>query len=467
MTDIKESIKVCMDIADEDITTDLVDVLLRLHEPIISGRFAILDNYYRGKHEILTRTIEDITKPNNKPITNFCSYITDTLTGFFVGKPVSYTSKDKEYLGILTKIFNDNDEQAENHDLGHKASIKGQAFELAYLDENGNTCFDCLDTDSVIMVYDTSIKSVPCMAIRHYTVHDYIADSDIVKIDVYTKTNIYHYTKGDTNVKKDSKETHYFGEVPIVEYANNRYRRGDFENIITLNNMYNKNVADISNDIEYFSNAYLVLENMSGTTGEDVTKINENRVILTSENGKAYFLTKQLNDQVVQNHRNNLAEDIHKVAYVPDLSKEINSNVSGSALKTKMFTTADIIVNKERKFKKSLQTRIRLITTILNLKGYKENGVDLKTHDYNFKDIVINFHRNMPVGLFETADDISKMSTVVTKKTLLTEIGIEDVQAELDGLEDEKNTMVDLDNLPIEPPIIEETTSKVVDVNAE
>lgn len=458
---IKENIKMCMDITEEDITVELIDILLNLHQQIVSARFNVLDNYYQGKHDILLRTIEDATKPNNKPVTNFCSYITDTLTGFFVGKPVSYTSIDKEYLGILSEIFKDNDEQAENHDLGHKASIKGQSFELVYMDEAGDTCFDCLDTDGVIMIYDTTIKNTPCMALRYYTVHNYVTSDDTTKIDIYTRTNAYHYTKGESLVL-DSSEEHYFGIVPIVEYANNRYRRGDFENIIPLNDMYNKNNADISNDIEYFSNAYLVLENMDGTETEDITKINENRVILTSENGKAYFLTKQLNDAVVQNHRNNLSEDIHKIAYVPDLSKEINSNVSGSALKTKMFTTADIIVNKERKFKKSLETRIKLITTMLNLKGYKKNGVDIKTHDYNYKDIVINFHRNMPVGLYETADDISKMSTVVTKKTLLTEIGIEDVQAELDQLDNEQNAMVDLENLhTIDTiPIVADTIAK-------
>ena len=460
---ITKNIKVCMDILDENITPELIHTLIELHNPIISGRFNVLDKYYKGEHEILNRYIEDYTKPNYKPVTNFCSYITDTLVGFFVGKPVSYTSTDKEFLEVLTRVFADNDEQAENHDLGHKASIKGQSFELVYLDEDGNVCFNCLDTDSVIMVYDTSIKNTPTMAIRHYVVHDYIKDADVTKIEVYTKTNVYYYTKNDSGITFNEQLPHYFKEVPIIEYGNNRYRRGDFENIIPLNDLYNLNQADISNDISYFSNAYLVLENMSGTTAEDVANINENRVILTSENGKAYFLTKQLNDAVVQNHRNNLSEDIHKIAYVPDLSKEINSNVSGSALKTKMFTTADIIVNKERKFKKALQTRIRLIATILNLKGYKDdNGRNLVTHTYNFKDITINFHRNMPVGLYETADDISKMSTAVSQKTLLTEIGIEDVQAEIEQIEVEKNTMVDLENLHLV-----ETTPKVVDVNAE
>ena len=465
---MNENTKICMDITDAEITPDLLQTLLDLHSPIVSGRFKVLDDYYKGNQEILNRVIEDSTKPNNKPVTNFCSNISDILTGYFIGKPVSYISTDKEFLNIMLKVFADNDEQAENHDLGHKASIKGQSFELVYLDEDGNICFNCLDTDSVIMVYSTDIKNVPCMAIRYYTVHNYIENTDIIKIEVYTKTNIYYYTN-EGGIVLDGSEQHYFNEVPIVEFSNNRYHKSDFENIITLQNMYNLNNADISNDIAYFSNAYLVLENMDGTKSEDIADINENRVILTSENGKAYFLTKQLNDAVVQNHRNNLSEDIHKISYVPDLSKEINSNVSGSALKTKMFTTTDVIINKERKFKKALQTRIKLIATILNLKGYKDdNGKDLKTHDYNYKDIAINFHRNMPVGTYETADDISKMSTVVSQKTLLTEIGIEDVQAEIKQIEDEKNTMVDLENLHTPTDTVPaDTTPKVVDVNEE
>jgi len=436
---VSDNIKITMDIKDEDITPELINKLLDIHQSVVFNRFKILDDYYKSKHDILNRVIEDPDKPNNKPVTSFCTYITDTLTGFFVGKPISYTSKNKEYLKVLSDIFDANDEKAENHDLAHKASIKGQSFELVYTDEESNICFDCLDTDSVIMVYDNTIKNNPCMAIRYYYIYDYLKDSKTVKIDIYTKTNIYHYTSIDSNLTFDSLEEHYFGEVPIIEYPNNRYRRGDFENVITLNDIYNKNNADISNDVEYFSNAYLVLENMSGTTGEDIKTINENRVILTSENGKAYFLTKQLNDQVVNNHRNNLSEDIHKVSYVPDLSKEINSNVSGSALRQRFFNTEQTIVNKERKFKKAIETRIRLITKIWNLKN---------STDYNYKDIIITFSRNIPINLIELSDSASKFAGLVSKKTLLANMPfVEDVDAELLQLEKEQNANIDLDNL--------------------
>ncbi|OOO66764.1 phage portal protein [Clostridium tepidum] len=432
-----DNVKIMMDITDKDINEELINKLLKIHEPIVNDRFKKLDNYYRGKHEILKRTINDPDKPNNKPVSNFCSYITDTLTGFFIGKPVSYTSNNKEYLTILEEIFKDNDEQTENHDLAHKSSIKGQSFELVYLDEEGKICFDCLDTDSVIMIYDTTVKNIPCAAIRYYKIHNYINDEDIIKIEIYTKTNIYHYTKDEDTITFDGVEEHYFKEVPIIEFPNNRYRRGDFENIITLNDMYNKNFADISNDIEYFSNCYLGISGAEGTTGDDIKTMKEDRVIIFPAGGDAKFITKQINDQVVNNHRNNLAEDIHKMSYVPDLSKEINSNVSGSALRTKMFTASDIIINKERKFYKGIQTRIRLITNILNLKGY----------NFNYKDISIHFHKNLPTGLYETADDVVKMSGTVSKKTLLTEIGIEDVDKEMEQIEAEKDTF-NLDLIP-------------------
>jgi len=443
-----KSLNICMDITDEDISVELIETFLGLHKSVVADRNTVLDNYYAGEQSILNRVIEDTEKPNNKPVTNFCSYITDTLTGFFVGKPPTYTSIDKEYLGILTEIFNNNNEQEENHDLAEKGSIKGQGFELLYVNEDGEIFFNCLDTDTVIMVYDTTIKNDPVMAMRYYTIHNYITLVDIIKIDLYTKTHIHHYTQAEGNTVLDNIEEHFFGIVPIVEYANNRHRRGDFENIISLQDMFNFNTANIANDIDYFSNCYLGISGAEGTTKEDISVIKSERTIIFPVGGDAKFITKNIQDASVQHHRENLSEDIHKTSYTPDLSKEINSNVSAPALKTKMFTTSDIIVSKERKFKTGIQTRIKLITNILNLKGYiNKDGINIKTHDYDYKDIAIKFHRNLPTGLYEDADSISKMATAVSKKTLLTEIGIEDVQAEIEQIELEQNANVDLENL--------------------
>ncbi|MCD3254376.1 phage portal protein [Clostridium botulinum] len=442
-TTVQENIKICMDIdQQEKLNTNLIQKCIETHQHIVSNRFNVLEKQYEGKHKILNRVIDDPDKPNNKLVTNFCAYVTDILTGFFMGKPITYDSENKEYLKILKDILKNNDETYENHTLAHKSSIKGQAFELVYLDEEGNICFNNLDTDGVIVIYDNTIKHDMNCAIRYYIVKDILDDkNNITKVEVYTKKYIYYYTLDDKNkMIFDEQKEHYYDEVPIIEFPNNRFRRSDFEGIISLNDSYNLNYADISNDIEYFSNCYLILENMAGTNKDDIKMINKNRTILTSENGKAYFLEKNINDTITQNHRNNISEDIHKLAYVPDLSKELPANLSGSAIKQKFFPTEQVIINKERMFNKAIQKRLRLITKILNKKG----------HDFNENEIEINFHRNIPVNLVEFADSVSKIVGTVSTKTLLKEmsnyIHIDDIDKEYQEMQKE-NASLDLDKI--------------------
>lgn len=414
--------------------TVLIEKLIESHKTIVTNRFKQLERYYEGKHKILDRTIGDPDKPNNKGVANFCQYATDQLTGFFMGKPVSYSSTNKSYLDKLNEIFKDNDESSENHTLAHKSSIKGQAFELVYADEDGDIKFTDLDTDSVICVYDNTVQQKTLMAIRYFTNKDILSDSEKTIIDVYTKDTIYHYEKVKDEITYINEETHYFGEVPIIEFANNRFRTSDFEGIITLNDMYNLNLADISNDIAYFSNCLLALEGMDGTNEEDIKLLKENRTLLLPENAKAYYITKQLNDSAVQNHRNNLKEDIHKFSYIPDLSEIGNvSNISGTAIKQKFFSTEQVIQNKERMFKKALMKRIKLISNFLNIKEY----------NFNSNDIEIQFNRNLPINLVEFSDSVVKLAGTIPNEILfetLNKYGLEiDVERAIELKKQEEN----------------------------
>jgi len=430
--------KICIDVKDT-IQPELIKKLIDLHKKELP-RLKKLENYYLGKQDILNRDL-DADKPNNRLVTNYCSYITDTMIGFFMGAPVTYTSTNKQYLETLKQIFNVNDEQEVNIELARKQSIKGTGFEMAYVDENNNIRFDVLDTDEVIMIYDTTIEAKPSMAIRYYNTHNYLTDKDITNVEVYTKTDIFYYVmEEDILTLKDTKE-HYFKEVPIVEYYNNIYRMGDFERIISLQDNINLTQSDLSNELSYFRDCYLKLVGLEGTEEEDIQKMKENRVLLLDENSKAEFMTKEINDSVIQNHLKNIKEDIHKTSYVPDLSQELPANLSGSAIKQKFFNTEQLIVSKERKFKKALQTRIRLITNILNLKGA----------NYNWEDIDIKFNRNLPINSVELADAAIKLAGITSRKTLLNYIagfvGIEDVDKEMEQIETEKETF-NLDLIP-------------------
>ncbi len=333
-----------------------------------------------------------------------------------------------------------NDEDTENYTLAHKSSIKGQAFELIYCDEQGDFCFDVLDTDGTIICYDNTIKQNILYGIRYCdTVED---DEEVTYIEVYTDSVIESYKQCGEDLTLIETRQHYFKEVPIIEYANGRFRKSDFENIITLQDAYNLNTADISNDIEYFSNCYLSLSGMEDTEKGDVLKMKEDRVIVLPTGGQAGFLTKDINDTVVQNHRENLKEDIHKMSYVPDLSKEINSNVSGTAMKNRFFTTYQAVANKERMFKKGLQKRLRLFVNYLNFKN-------VVGQEHNAWDVEIQFNKNIPINMIEFADSAIKLAGVLPYQMVVEELNKQGLEINVDRavkLKEEENSMNLYDN---------------------
>ena len=130
-----------------------------------------------------------------------------------MGKAVTYTIKDAEFKKALIEIFKNNDENSENHTLAHKSSVKGQAFELVYLNEDGQICFDSLDTDGIIPIYDTNIRSELSMALRYYKEKDILTEIETMIIEVYTKDMIYTYEKRDNALKLISEKPHFFCEI--------------------------------------------------------------------------------------------------------------------------------------------------------------------------------------------------------------------------------------------------------------
>ena len=73
----------------DNMTFDTVRKFIQRHEREFP-RLDKLQNYYIGEHDILRRK-KDSDVPNNKIVWNHAKEITDTVTGFFVGNPITYT----------------------------------------------------------------------------------------------------------------------------------------------------------------------------------------------------------------------------------------------------------------------------------------------------------------------------------------------------------------------------------------
>lgn len=427
---------------DDEPTPELINKLIENYAQKNLPRYKMLQNYYEGYNNILKRTKEDKTKPNNKIVSGYPSYIVDLMQGYFIGKPVTYTSSNKELIKDIQDIFNYNDEQDENSEIAKMCGIKGRAYEIIYVDEDAKIRFNEMDADNVIMVYDTKINPEPNFAIRYYYSNDIYGDKDKLNVAVYTKNRIYYYIQGENGLILTKEEEHYFQEVPIIEFLNNDEGIGDFERVLSLIDAYDLTQSDTANDFEEFTDAFLCLVNLGATEKEDLQKLKEDKVLLLDEHGQASWLIKNINDTALQNYKDRLNNDIHKFSKIPDISDEkFMGNTSGESMKYKLLALDQVIAAKQRKFKRALQKRLELICNYLAIKD--------KVYDY--RDIDINFTVNKPVNEKEMVEMAIQMKGITSLTTALAKVpGVDDVELELEKIEKEKGAYteeIDLDNI--------------------
>ena len=426
---------------DREPTLGLIKKLIEYHEQRNLPRYQMLQDYYEGYNRILNRTKEDRTKPNNRLVSGYPSYIVDLMQGYFVGKPITYTSSNKEMMEEIQDIFNYNDEQDENSELAKMCGIKGRAYEVVYIDEDSQVRFNELDADYVIMVYDTKINPEPNFAIVinwNNSIDDIIGSQ--LTATVYTKDKIMSYVEGENGLILTEEREHDFGQVPIIEFLNNDEGIGDFERVIPLIDAYDKAQSDTANDFEEFTDAFLCLVNLSGTEKEDIQKLKEDKVLLLDEQGQAEWLIKNINDAALENYKKRLNDDIHKFAKIPDVTDEkFMGNTSGESMKYKLLPLDQVIAAKQRKFKRALQRRLELICSYLQWKTGKS---------YDYRDIDINFKVNKPINEKEMVEMALKMVGLTSLSTALSKVpGVDDIEMELAKIEEEKRMYIDLDSL--------------------
>lgn len=379
--------------------------------------------------------MKDKSKPNNKIANAYASYITDTLVGYFIGEPISYTSNDDVLLQDLSMIFEYNDEADENAELAKNASIYGVAYEMLYLSEEDKMIrFKALNPKEIIPIFDKTVEQNLMAVIRYYDDYDVVADKTYTLVEVIDNTMVRRY-KMDNSFLLLEEYPHYFGMVPVAVYKNNEEERGDFEAVISLIDAYDKMESDTLNDFEYFVDAYLALYGFTAEP-EDVAQMKENRILLMDEGTSAEWLIKQTSDTYVENMKNRLDADIHKFAKCPNMAdKEFASNASGVAIKFKLLGTENLVSIKERKFKRGLQQRLELMSMINSVlrEGFDWRGID------------IIFTRNVPSNDSDIANMVNTLRDIVSEETLLAQIPfVENVQDELERLKQEREESKEL-----------------------
>lgn len=391
--------------------------------------------YYDGEHDILTKSYVDENKPCNKTIINYCKNITDNYTGYLATPGfISYAS-DEDITEIM-EILRYNDYQAEDSEYLKDALIFGKACELMYIDNESNTRFKLIDPINSFGIYDNSLTSDLLYFVRMYE-EDEWDDNDKWLIDVYTDTEVIHYTMlGETGiVTYKDQEPHYFSQCP----ANIFYlpdEKSIFDCILSSQDSFNSLLSAEIDDYSEFCDAYLTLEGVDAET-DDVTAMKKDRVLILPVGAKAAWLTKQGNDTQVENMLKRIHDSIYRIAQCPDFSSEtfVGGVSSGIALQYRLTGMENRAGSIEGLMKKALQRRIELICGVASLKLGEEI----------FRDINITFERNIPADEQAIINKVNSLKGTVSDKTLLGWIpGITDIEGELEALEEQKQHNMEL-----------------------
>ena len=375
----------------------------------------------------------DLGKPANKVVVNYCYNIVQNYRGYLTGIDISYSS-DKD-IDQVFEVLNYNDVKQEDSNYLQDALVYGCAYEIAYIDEWGKHRFKTLDPKNVIPIYDDTLDQDLVYCIRFWS--NKIADKDFYIVEVYSKSEIKTYKSdmGFQTFELVKEEPHYFGMVPITVFELNNDRVSIFDQVMTLQDAYNKLLSAEVDDFESFADAYLVLKGMMGTDPEDLADMKRNRALLLDNDAEASYLTKNISDTQIQNMLNNINDNIHKIANSPDFNSDKFMAQTGIAMRFKLVQFENASSAIEAEMRKALQRRIELICAIGNIKG----------DNLSFDDVKITFTRNLPTNLTETAQVVNSLRGLVSDQTLLSLLPfVEDSQAELDRLNQQKQMNMDM-----------------------
>jgi SPP1 family phage portal protein len=421
---------------DRELTVDLLYKMLNRFQLSVRPRLEKYKNYYDGIQKILSKQYADESKPCNKTVINYCKNIADSYCGYLATPGhISYTSEND--ITEIMDILRYNDFQLEDSDFLKDALIYSVANELMYIDGEAKTRFKLINPLTSFAVYDNSLTADLLYFVRFYQVDDWNDDDLNWAIDVYDSQSVKHYTmKGHLSVPTFvSEEPHYFGQCPANIFVMPD-EKSIFDCIMSEQDSINELLSAEIDDYSAFCDAYLTIEGAE-LDDETIATMKTNRVLLLPEGAKAAWLTKASNDAQVENILKRLHDSIYRTAQCPDFSSEsfIGGVSSGIAIQyrlTGMETRAGKI---EAEMKKALQRRVEIICGMASLKLGEEV----------FRDINIEFKRNIPADEAALINMINSLKGTVSDETLLSQLPfITDVQKELEAVKEQKQNNLDI-----------------------
>ncbi|KAA0956643.1 phage portal protein [Planococcus sp. ANT_H30] len=365
-------------------------------------------------------------KVNNRLNNAYDVDIVDTKIGYMFGHPISYNVDQKD-AGLKKEIedflLRNNAEDADA-ECGKMAAICGYSSRLAYIDMQARERIKNLDPWETVLLGEEIQE--PDYSLRYFKV------GKVNHAEFYDDLYIYYFSQeSGGQYVLDDIQPHMFDFNPLFGIANNKELKADAEKVLALIDAYDRTLSDASNEIEQYRLAYLILKGM-GADDDTLDKLKQTGMFeLFGENDDVKYLTKDINDQMIENHLDRLEENILKFSKSVNFSDEsFGGNITGIAMRFKLLALENKCITMERKFVSALRYQFKVIFSAWKKrKGFNEE---------DYLKVFFGFKRNLPANILDEAQSTQALKGHVSERTRLSLLSfVDDVEYEIKEMEED------------------------------
>jgi SPP1 family phage portal protein len=440
-----------------------IAVLIDDHRTVASRTKGLYERYKATEEglPILNRKMPNAQKINSKINNDFFSEIIDTKVGYM--SSISYALDKNEYLvdgqtespeytrhtQALSKFSLRNNLTDLDAELIKMVSICGHAGREIYIDKEGNERIVNLNAWETIFLTN-GVGEVE-FALRYYKVVNLgnlmtsIDDTYVTRVEVYDNANVTYFVEdidheGNSVYILDmsvpvNPSLHVFDYTPITKVVNNEEELGDAEKVLELIDAYDRAISDINSEIEQFRLAYMYFKGEEPDE-EMIESAKQTGGYYVGENGEVGFITKSIDDAVVEHHLDRIEQNILRFAKHINFNDEaFGGNLSGVAMRYKLFALESKSKILETKITTALRNQFKIVSSAWAKKSIK----------VDYLNVYYTFSRNIPVNLLDEADTSSKLKGLVSERTRLSLLSfVDDVEYELEQIAQDSEASVNL-----------------------
>lgn len=420
------------------------------------------ENYYEGKHDILSRkrtaigTNGELTEvenlPNNKIVDNQYKKMVSQKVNYLLGRPITVQSDNDIYAKNIKSIFNKKFQRILKS-IGEDSLNCGIGWLFLYYNKSGELSFKRIKPYEIIPGWSDSEHNDLDYAIRIYdvSIYDGKQEKTVEKVEIYNDKGIFYfellgsklnpcepYFENYFTVVTDKEEQGFnWIKIPLIPFKYNNKEIPLINMVKSLQDGLNTIESNFQNRMEEDTrNTILVLVNYDGENlGEFRKNLAQYGAVKVRNIDGAGGDVKTLQVEVNSENYKSILE-IFKKAIIENAmgydAKDDRMQGTPNQMNIKsMYSDIDQDAsNMETEYQASFEELLWFINAHLENTG-KGN--------FENEDVDIIFNRNMIISETELIDNCTKSVGLLSDETIIARHPwIDDVQAEMERIKKEK-----------------------------